>query len=135
VVAIKEASGNLEQIRSVIEGAPEGFLVISGDDSLALPIMKAGGVGVISVAANAFPRYFATLIGEQERGGNEENDAMFEQIRPTIKMLFAEGNPPGVKAALAIKGVIDNNLRLPLVPISEELYASLEEAVTEGGFE
>ena len=135
VVAIKEASGNLEQIRSVIEGAPEGFLVISGDDSLALPIMKAGGVGVISVAANAFPRYFATLIGEQERGGNEENDAKFEQIRPTIKMLFAEGNPPGVKAALAIKGVIDNNLRLPLVPISEELYASLEEAVTEGGFE
>ncbi len=135
VVAIKEASGNLEQIRSVIEGAPEGFLVISGDDSLALPIMKAGGVGVISVAANAFPRYFATLIGEQERGGNEDNDAMFEQIRPTIKMLFAEGNPPGVKAALAIKGVIDNNLRLPLVPISEELYASLEEAVTEGGFE
>ena len=135
VVAIKEASGNLEQIRSLIEGAPEGFLVISGDDSLALPIMKAGGVGVISVAANAFPRYFATLIGEQERGGNEENDAKFEQIRPTIKMLFAEGNPPGVKAALAIKGVIDNNLRLPLVPISEELYASLEEAVTEGGFE
>jgi 4-hydroxy-tetrahydrodipicolinate synthase len=135
VVAIKEASGNLEQIRSVIEGAPEGFLVISGDDSLALPIMKAGGVGVISVAANAFPRYFATLIGEQERGGSKENDAMFEQIRPTIKMLFAEGNPPGVKAALAIKGVIDNNLRLPLVPISEELYASLEEAVTEGGFE
>lgn len=135
VVAIKEASGNLEQIRSVIEGAPEGFLVISGDDSLALPIMKAGGVGVISVAANAFPRYFATLIGEQERGGNEDNDAKFEQIRPTIKMLFAEGNPPGVKAALAIKGVIDNNLRLPLVPISEELYASLEEAVTEGGFE
>ena len=135
VVAIKEASGNLEQIRSVIEGAPEGFLVISGDDSLALPIMKAGGVGVISVAANAFPRYFATLIGEQERGGNEDNDAMFEQIRPTIKMLFAEGNPPGVKAALAIKCVIDNNLRLPLVPISEELYASLEEAVTEGGFE
>ena len=135
VVAIKEASGNLEQIRSVIEGAPKGFLVISGDDSLALPIMKAGGVGVISVAANAFPRYFATLIGEQERGGSKENDAMFEQIRPTIKMLFAEGNPPGVKAALAIKGVIDNNLRLPLVPISEELYASLEEAVTEGGFE
>ncbi len=135
VVAIKEASGNLEQICRVIDGAPEGFLVISGDDSLALPIMKAGGVGVISVAANAFPRYFATLIGEQERGGGEANDAMFEQIRPTIKMLFAEGNPPGVKAALTIKGVIDNNLRLPLVSISEELYASLEGAMKEGGFE
>ena len=134
MVAIKEASGNLEQICEVIDGAPEGFLVISGDDSLALPIMKAGGVGVISVAANAFPRYFANLIGTQE-GGGEENDAMFEQIRPTIKMLFAEGNPSGVKAALAIKGVVGNYLRLPLVPVSDELYTMLNGAMNEGGFE
>lgn len=134
VVAIKEASGDLEQIGRVIDGAPEGFLVISGDDSLALPIMKAGGVGVISVAANAFPHYFATLIGAQEEGGSVANDEMFEKIRPTIKMLFAEGNPPGVKAALAIKGVIDNNLRLPLVPITEQLYEELERAIKEGDF-
>lgn len=134
VVAIKEASGDLEQIGRVIDGAPEGFLVISGDDSLALPIMKAGGVGVISVAANAFPHYFATLIGAQEEGGSVANDEMFEKIRPTIKMLFAEGNPPGVKAALAIKGVIDNNLRLPLVPITEQLYEELERAIKESDF-
>lgn len=134
VVAIKEASGDLEQIGRVIDGAPEGFLVISGDDSLALPIMKAGGVGVISVAANAFPHYFATLIGAQEEGGSVANDEMFEKIRPTIKMLFVEGNPPGVKAALAIKGVIDNNLRLPLVPITEQLYEELERAIKEGDF-
>lgn len=134
VVAIKEASGDLVQIGRVIDGAPEGFLVISGDDSLALPIMKAGGVGVISVAANAFPHYFATLIGAQEEGGSVANDEMFEKIRPTIKMLFAEGNPPGVKAALAIKGVIDNNLRLPLVPITEQLYEELEGAIKEGNF-
>ncbi len=134
VVAIKEASGDLEQIGRVIDGAPEGFLVISGDDSLALPIMKAGGVGVISVAANAFPHYFATLIGAQEEGGSVANDEMFEKIRPTIKMLFAEGNPPGVKAALAIKGVIGNNLRLPLVPITEQLYEVLERAIKESDF-
>lgn len=135
VVAIKEASGNLEQIGRVIEGAPEGFLVISGDDSLALPIMKMGGVGVISVAANAFPRYFAELIGSQAEGGIEENDSKFEVIRPTIKMLFAEGNPPGVKAALASKGVIKNYLRLPLVPVTEELYGEIERSVRENGFE
>lgn len=134
VVAIKEASGNLEQIKKIIDGAPEGFVTISGDDSLALPIMKAGGVGVISVAANAFPCYFADLIGSQEKGGGEANDAKFEIIRPTIKMLFAEGNPPGVKAALAIKGVVGNNLRLPLVPISEELYGELEVAIAKGDF-
>lgn len=132
VVAIKEASGNLEQIGRVIDGAPEDFLVISGDDSLALPIMGLGGVGVISVAANAFPRYFATLIGEQQRGGSEANEQMFEQIRPTIKMLFAEGNPTGVKAALATKGLIANKLRLPLVAATDELYEAIGKAVREG---
>lgn len=129
VIAVKEASANLEQIKEIIDGAPEGFMVISGDDSLALPIMQSGGVGVISVAANAFPRYFADLIGEQARGGSSANDEKFEKIRPTIKMLFAEGNPPGVKAALAIRGVVDNNLRLPLVPISDELYGDMKESI------
>ena len=131
VVAIKEASGNLEQITKIIEGAPEGFLVISGDDSLALPVMAAGGVGVISVAANAFPNYFASLIGEQKTGGSKENDEKFEHIRPTIKMLFAEGNPAGVKAALTVKGVVENYLRLPLVPISDELFEELKGAIVE----
>ena len=135
VVAIKEASGKIEQIEQIIQGAPEGFLTISGDDSLALPVIKAGGVGVISVAANAFPRYFAELIGEQARGGSAENDRKFEAIRPTIKMLFAEGNPPGVKAALATKGVIKNYLRLPLVPVTDELYGQIESSVRENGFE
>ena len=134
VVAIKEASGNLEQINRVIEGAPEGFLVISGDDSLALPIMKSGGVGVISVAANAFPRYFSELINAQAEGGSEVNDAKFEKIRPTIKMLFAEGNPPGVKAALAVRGVVRNNLRLPLVEVSEELYEALRKSIEREDF-
>lgn len=135
VVAIKEASGNLEQITRVIDGAPEDFLVISGDDSLALPIMKAGGVGVISVAANAFPEYFATLIANQIKVGCDQlNESLFERIRPTIKMLFAEGNPPGVKAALAVKGIVGNNLRLPLVAVSEELYGALATAIREGDF-
>ena len=134
VVAIKEASGNIVQIKEIITSAPEGFLTISGDDSLALPVMQAGGVGVISVAANAFPRYFADLIGEQSRGSSRANDEKFEKIRPTIKMLFAEGNPSGVKAALTIRGIVKNNLRLPLVPVSEELYEALAKSIVEGDF-
>lgn len=135
VIAIKEASGNMEQITKVIEGSPEGFLVISGDDSLALPIMKAGGVGVISVAANSFPKHFATLIHTQEEGGGEANDEMFERIRPMVKLLFAEGNPAGVKAALTVKGVVQNYLRLPLVEVSEELYAQIAEGIAREDFQ
>lgn len=129
VIAIKEASGNMEQITKVIEGSPEGFFVVSGDDSLALPIMKAGGMGVISVAANSFPNYFATLIHAQEAGGSEGNDQMFERMRPMVKLLFAEGNPAGVKAALAVKGVVQNYLRLPLVEVSDELYGQIAEGI------
>lgn len=120
----------MQQIQRVIDGSPEGFIVISGDDSLALPVMKSGGVGVISVAANSFPEYFASLIGAQAEGGSEDNDAKFEAIRPAVKMLFAEGNPSGVKAALAVKGVIKNYLRLPLVPVSDELYGSIEAEIS-----
>lgn len=135
VIATKEASGNIDQICAVINGAPEGFMVISGDDSLALPIIKAGGYGVISVAANAFPRYFAEMIRCQFAGQDEKANLMFERIRPTVKMLFVEGNPPGVKAAMAIKGILNNNLRLPLVPVSEELYAELETTIEQEQFD
>ncbi|MBP3383201.1 MAG: 4-hydroxy-tetrahydrodipicolinate synthase [Tidjanibacter sp.] len=135
VVAIKEASGKIEQIEQIIQGAPEGFLTISGDDSLALPVIKAGGVGVISVAANAYPKYFSAMIKAQfeEQWGHTE--VMFEKIRPMVKMLFAEGNPSGVKAALCVKGVLSNVLRLPLVPVSDELYAQIESSIKENGFE
>lgn len=135
VIATKEASGNLEQIKAIIDAAPEDFMVISGDDSLALPIIKAGGYGVISVAANAFPRYFSRMVSDQFEGKYDETEAMFERIRPTVKMLFAEGNPPGVKAAMAVKGLLHNNLRLPLVPVSDELYGSIEATIKAEGFE
>lgn len=135
VIATKEASGNIEQIKAIIDAAPEDFMVISGDDSLALPIIKAGGYGVISVAANAFPRYFSRMISDQFEGKYDETEAMFERIRPTVKMLFAEGNPPGVKAAMAVKGLLRNNLRLPLVPVSDDLYGSIEATIKAEGFE
>lgn len=134
VVAIKEASGNIAQIEKVIAGAPEGFLVISGDDSLALPVIKAGGVGVISVAANAFPKYFSTMIKAQFEQQWGHTEVMFEKIRPVVKMLFAEGNPSGVKAALNVRGMMSNVLRLPLVTVSDELYGQIEAEIKANGF-
>lgn len=104
VIATKEASGNIEQIKAIIDAAPEDFMVISGDDSLALPIIKAGGYGVISVAANAFPRYFSRMIDDQFEGKYDETEAMFERIRPTVKMLFAEGNPQELRPQWLLRG-------------------------------
>ncbi len=134
IVAIKEASGNIEQIKELINHRPEGFNIISGDDSLALPVIEAGGEGVISVAANAFPSHFAQMLKHGFEGRKEQSDMMWNEVRAMVKMLFAEGNPPGVKAALTAKGVIDNNLRLPLVPVSPELYEAIVADIAERGY-
>ena len=133
IVAVKEASGNIEQIRQLIAERPIGFNVISGDDSLAISVIESGGEGVISVAANAFPKHFAKMLTAAKEGDKELSYAMWEQTRAAVKMLFAEGNPPGVKAALTIKGVIENNLRLPLVAVTNGLYREIEAEIREKG--
>ena len=126
ICGIKEASGNVEQIKHLIqlsntpslEGRDgEGFpplLVISGDDGIACELMEAGAAGLISVASNAFPEDFWHIV-------HDKNAALQAKYAEMIKLLFAEGNPVGIKAVLAQKGMIENNLRLPLVPASEEL--------------
>ena len=126
IIGIKEASGNIEQIKKLIqlsntpslEGRDgEGFpplLVISGDDGIACEVMQAGGAGLISVASNAFPEDFWHIVHDKDRALQTKYDEM-------VKLLFAEGNPVGIKAVLAQKGIIQNYLRLPLVPASEEL--------------
>ena len=114
IVGIKEASGNLEQIKHLIELANSKFLVISGDDGFAAEVMEAGGAGLISVASNAFPEDFYKIVHEKD----QVRQAKYENM---VKLLFAEGNPVGIKAVLAQKGIIQNNLRLPLVPASREL--------------
>ena len=126
IIGIKEASGNIEQIKHLIqlsntpslEGRDgEGFpplLVISGDDGIACEVMEAGGAGLISVASNAFPEDFWHIVHDKDRALQTKYDEM-------VKLLFAEGNPVGIKAVLTQKGIIQNNLRLPLVPASEEL--------------
>ncbi|MBO7457742.1 MAG: 4-hydroxy-tetrahydrodipicolinate synthase [Paludibacteraceae bacterium] len=115
IIGIKEASGNLEQIKHLISLTGEaGLLVISGDDALACEVMQAGGAGLISVASNAFPEDFYDIVHKKD----QVKQAQYAEM---IRLLFAEGNPVGIKAVLAQKGLISNHLRLPLVPASKEL--------------
>lgn len=121
IIGIKEASGNIEQIKQLIAlskqqetTTKDTLLVISGDDGIACEIMKAGGAGLISVASNAFPDDFRRIVHEQDEALQAQYDEM-------VKLLFAEGNPVGIKAVLTQKEIIQNYLRLPLVPASKEL--------------
>ena len=119
IYGIKEASGNVEQIKHLIDLANGKLLVISGDDGIACEVMKAGGAGLISVASNAFPEDFWHIVHDKDA----KLQAKYAQM---IKLLFAEGNPVGIKAVLAQKGIIGNYLRLPLVPASAELNAQIK---------
>ena len=119
IAGIKEASGNLDQIKHLINLAKGKLLVISGDDGIACEVMEAGGAGLISVASNAYPEDFWHIVHDQDA-------ALQARYAETIRLLFAEGNPVGIKAVLANKGLISNNLRLPLVPASKELCLILK---------
>lgn len=118
IAGIKEASGNLEQIKHLINLAKGKLLVISGDDGIACEVMAAGGAGLISVASNAYPEDFWHIVHDRDA-------ALQARYAETIRLLFAEGNPVGIKAVLANKGLISNHLRLPLVPASPELQKQL----------
>jgi 4-hydroxy-tetrahydrodipicolinate synthase len=127
-MGIKEASGNIDQIKKIIDEAPVGFGVISGDDSMIYPVNSLGGQGVISVMANALPAETVTLTNNSLSGlpiAEAEQDCYSE----LIKLLFVEGNPAGVKAILNQKGLIDNALRLPLCPVSDVTYQRISEAL------
>lgn len=118
VVGIKEASGNVEQIRRLLSLVPTDFLVISGDDQLACELMEAGAKGLISVASNAFPAEFRQIVHRKDR-------ALSERFAEMVRLLFAEGNPVGIKGVLAEKGLIHNVLRLPLVACSPTLQVQI----------
>ncbi len=125
VVAVKEASGNLDQVMNIILNKPEGFLVISGDDSITLPIIAAGGDGVISVVGNAFPREFKSVVQCALEGDFTKAREHHYRILPVIAPLFAEGNPAGIKEVLKHMKLMNNYLRLPLVTVSEKLSRDL----------
>ena len=129
IVAVKEASGNLAQVTEILRNRPEGFSVLSGDDSMTLAIMAAGGEGVISVVSNATPRLMARLVDWCARGEFAEARALAMRLTPWFEAAFIDSNPIPVKAALALMGRIENVLRLPLVPLGDTHVAPLRAAL------
>jgi 4-hydroxy-tetrahydrodipicolinate synthase len=130
IVAVKEASGNMEQIMQIIKYRPSGFGVLSGDDNLTMPLIAAGADGVISVVANAFPALFSTMVHAAMNGELEVARAAHYKLFDVTKMFFEQGNPGGVKAALAHMQLMDEYMRLPLFPVSDELRKRIEKETT-----
>jgi len=126
IAGIKEASGDMVQCMQILRDRPENFLVVSGDDALAFPQLGCGMDGVISVAANSFPDRFSDMVRFALKQDMKNAKLVNDQLIDAYDLLFAENNPAGVKAALAELGLIENYLRLPLVPLSEGLSARLK---------
>jgi len=133
IVAVKEASGNLEQMSRVKSLCPEGFDLLSGDDGLTLPVMAIGGTGVISVVANIVPKDVAALVNEVEKGNFKKARAMHYKLLPLIKAMFLETNPIPVKTAMGLLGLCEPDLRLPLCEMSTENFDKLKKALKEYG--
>ena len=131
IVAIKEASGNLEQVDEIIKNKPRDFDVISGDDSLTFPMVSCGAVGVISVIGNALPREFSKMIRLQMRGEYDPARIIHHRFTDLFSLLFVDGNPAGVKAMLSEMGFIKNVLRLPLVPMRIKNMQRMSEILKE----
>ena len=126
IVAIKEASGNMNQIMSILAKKPEDFAVISGDDSLAVPMISLGCVGVISVAANVVPVQFSKMIKSALEGNFAAAREIHFSLLELMNALFEDGSPSGAKAALNILGIMEENLRLPLVPVSPSVREKIK---------
>jgi 4-hydroxy-tetrahydrodipicolinate synthase len=133
IVAVKEASGNLSQIMEIIRNRPKGFRVLSGDDSFTLAIIALGGEGLISVASNEIPELMSRLIDFALAGNWNEARALHYRLLPLLEANFIESSPGPVKAAMAMMDLIEENFRLPLVPIQEKSRARLREVLVEVG--
>jgi 4-hydroxy-tetrahydrodipicolinate synthase len=131
--AVKEASGNLAQISDVIRGRPKGFVVLSGDDELTLPIMTLGGEGIISVVSNAIPGPMSKLCELAEKGDFAGARDLHMKLLPFMRAAFIESNPLPIKAAMAMLGKMKNVLRLPLVPMSETHNETVKSALKTAG--
>ena len=127
IAGIKEASGDMAQCMQILRDKPEDFIVVSGDDALALPQLACGMEGVISVAANCFPKQFSEMVRLSLKGDFVSAKLVNDELIEGYDILFTENNPAGVKAFLAEQGLIDNYLRLPLVPLSNEVMKKLKD--------
>lgn len=131
IIAIKEASGSVTQAAEIAAKAPEDFFVLSGDDALTLPLIGVGATGVISVLGNAYPRRFSRLVNDALSGHAAAARTAHHLFGPLYRLLFAEGNPAGIKSALAAMELLQPGLRLPLTPVSEATDTAIRQFVQE----
>lgn len=131
VIAIKEASGNITQMDDIIKNRPSNFNVISGDDGITFPLITLGAVGVISVIGNAFPKEFSKMVRLALQGDFANALTIHHKFTELFKLLFVDGNPAGVKAMLNVMGMIQNKLRLPLVPTRITTFESMRKILNE----
>lgn len=129
IKAIKEASGNMTQIMEIIKNKPDDFIVLSGDDALTYPMMAMGASGVISVVANAYPAEFSRMINHCLQENYQDARKIHYNLLEIMDALFVDGNPAGIKAALHNMGIVENNLRLPLVKASDATYAKIADLI------
>jgi len=129
IIAVKEASGNLEQMMKIIKDKPKDFLVISGDDALTLPLSACGGDGVISVVANAFPKDYSEMTRLALKGDFTKAQKIHYKLLDIIGLLFVDGNPAGVKCAMKLLGICNDKVRLPLVGVSKQTNDKLKELI------
>jgi 4-hydroxy-tetrahydrodipicolinate synthase len=134
VIGIKEASGNMEQIMTLIRDKPKNFLVISGDDAITLPLIASGADGVISVAGNALPSEFSSMVHHAMAGELDQARALHYKMLEFTQLLFREGNPSGIKEALAHLDICEHYLRLPLTTVSSETSDRLRRVMVEEEF-
>jgi 4-hydroxy-tetrahydrodipicolinate synthase len=129
IVAIKEASGDLDAMVEIINHTPEDFSLYSGDDGLTIPVLSIGGTGVISVASHVIGNEMQTMIGKFKSGNIQEAARDHRRLLPIMKALFAAPNPSPVKAALILKGIPVGGVRLPMIPLNDEQLSSLQQAL------
>ena len=131
IIGIKEASGNMQQVMEILRNRPDGFRVISGDDSLTYPMLTLGADGVISVIANALPQEMSQMVRFAMKGDHKKALPLHYRMLPLMNAIFEEGNPTGIKALLETEGMITNVLRLPLVKASKTLTNKLSSLYNE----
>ncbi len=134
IVAVKEASGDLTQIMAILRGRPAGFRVLSGDDSITLPLIALGADGLISVASNEAPALMSRMVELALAGGWDEARALHYRLLPLMEANFIESSPGPVKTGLSLMGLIEENFRLPLVPVQEKTRTRMREVLLELGF-
>ncbi len=134
IVAIKEASGNITQMAAIIKNKPENFDVISGDDGITFPLITLGAVGVISVIGNALPYEFSRMVRLALQGEYSSARTIHHKFTELFKLLFVDGNPAGVKAMLSEMGMIENQLRLPLIPTRLKTIEQISSIIRDLGY-